>query len=50
MDLLGNKITYLDNVVFKYLDKGVGEWDLSGHQAKMKEFHTTREMYATRSC
>jgi hypothetical protein len=46
MDLWGNKITYLDNVVFKYHDKGVGEWDLSGHQANVKEFHTTKEMYA----
>jgi hypothetical protein len=46
MDLWGNKITYLDNVVFKYHDKGVGEWDLSGHQANVKEFHTTNDMYA----
>ncbi|MGA2481825.1 MAG: DUF1326 domain-containing protein [Candidatus Acidiferrales bacterium] len=46
MDLWGNKITYVDNVVFKYHDKGVGEWDLSGHQANVKEFHTTKEMYA----
>src|SRR6266567_3288114 len=45
MDLWGNKITYLDNVVFKYHDKGVGEWDLSGHQANVKEFHTTKAMY-----
>ena len=28
MDLWGNKTTYLENVVFKYHDKGVGEWDL----------------------
>jgi hypothetical protein len=48
MDLWGNKITYLDNVVFKYHDKGVGEWDLSGHQANVKEFHTTKEMYANK--
>lgn len=46
MDLWGNKIAYVDNVVFKYHDKGVGEWDLSGHQANIKEFHTTKEMYA----
>jgi hypothetical protein len=45
MDLWGNKITYVDNVVFKYHDKGVGEWDLSGHQANIKEFHTTKAMY-----
>jgi hypothetical protein len=45
MDLWGNKITYLDNVVFKYHDKGVGEWDLSGRQANVKEFHTTKAMY-----
>jgi hypothetical protein len=45
MDLWGNKITYVDNVVFKYHDKGVGEWDLSGHQANVKEFHTTKAMY-----
>lgn len=45
MDLWGNKITYVDNVVFKYHDKGVGDWDLSGHQANVKEFHTTKEMY-----
>jgi hypothetical protein len=48
MDLWGNKITYLDNVVFKYHDKGVGEWDLSGHQANVKEFHTTKAMYANK--
>jgi hypothetical protein len=46
MDLWGNEITYVDNVTFKYHDKGVGEWDLSGRQANVKEFHTTREMYA----
>jgi hypothetical protein len=46
MDLWGNKITYVDNVVFKYHDQGVGEWDLSGHQANVKEFHTTKAMYA----
>ena len=48
MDLWGNKITYVDNVVFKYHDPGVGEWDLSGHQANVKEFHTTKEMYANK--
>jgi hypothetical protein len=48
MDLWGNKIAYVDNVVFKYHDKGVGEWDLSGHQANVKEFHATKEMYAQR--
>ena len=48
MDLWGNKITYLDNVVFKYHDKGIGEWDLSGHQANVKEFHPTKEMYANK--
>ena len=46
MDQWGNAIHYVDNVVFKYHDKGVGEWDLSGHQANVKEFHTTKEMYA----
>jgi hypothetical protein len=46
MDLWGNKIAYVDNVVFKYHDKGVGEWDLSGHQANVKEFHATKDMYA----
>jgi hypothetical protein len=46
MDLWGNKIAYADNVVFKYHDPGVGEWDLSGHQANVKEFHTTKDMYA----
>jgi len=30
MDLWGNKITYVDNVVFKYHDKGVGEWTSQG--------------------
>lgn len=45
MDLWGNKITYVDNVVFRYHDKGVGEWDLSGRQANVKEFHTTKAMY-----
>jgi len=48
MDLWGNKITYLENVVFKWHDKGVGEWDLSGRQANVKEFHTTKEMYANK--
>ena len=46
MDLWGNKIAYVDNIVFKYHDPGVGEWDLSGHQANVKEFHTTKQMYA----
>lgn len=46
MDLWGNKIAYVDNVVFKYHDPGVGEWDLSGRQANVKEFHTTKQMYA----
>ncbi|HMI51680.1 MAG TPA: DUF1326 domain-containing protein [Candidatus Saccharimonadales bacterium] len=45
MDLWGNKIVYVDNVVFKYHDAGVGEWDLSGHQANVKEFHSTKDMY-----
>jgi hypothetical protein len=48
MDLWGNQITYLENVVFKYHDQGVGEWDLSGRQANVKEFHTTKEMYANK--
>jgi hypothetical protein len=48
MDLWGNKITYLENVVFKYHDPGIGEWDLSGHQANVKEFHSTKEMYANK--
>jgi hypothetical protein len=46
MDLWGNKITYVDNVIFKYPDAGVGEWDLSGHQANVKQFRTTKDMYA----
>ena len=45
MDLWGNKITYVDNVVFKYHDKGIGEWDLSGHQANVKEINTTKTMW-----
>ena len=45
MDLWGNKITYVDNVVFKYHDKGIGEWDLSGHQANVKEINTTKAMW-----
>ena len=49
MDLWGSKITYVDNVVFKYHDKGIGEWDLSGRQANVKEFHTTKEMYDQKS-
>jgi hypothetical protein len=48
MDLWGNKITYIDNVVFKYHDKGIGEWDLSGRQANVKEFHSTKEMYVNK--
>lgn len=48
MDLWGNKLTYVDNVVFKYHDQGIGEWDLSGRQANVKEFHTTKEMYANK--
>src|SRR5437762_1838615 len=39
---------YFDKMVFKYNDKGVGEWDLSGHQDNVKEFHTTKEMYANK--
>ena len=42
MDLWGNQITYVENVVFKYHDKGIGEWDLSGHQANVKEIKTTK--------
>jgi hypothetical protein len=39
MDLWGNKISYADNVVFKYHDKDLGrEWDLSGRQSNVKEF------------
>jgi hypothetical protein len=45
MDLWGNKITYVDNVVFKYHDKGIGEWDLSGRQANVKEINTTKAMW-----
>ena len=45
MDLWGNQITYVDNVVFKYHDKGIGEWDLSGHQANVKEINTTKAMW-----
>jgi len=45
MDLWGNKITYVDNVVFKYHDKGIGEWDLSGRQANVKEISTTKAMW-----
>jgi hypothetical protein len=45
MDLWGNKITYVDNVVFKYHDKGIGEWDLSGHQANVKEINTNKGMW-----
>lgn len=45
MDLWGNKITYVDNVVFKYHDKGIGEWDLSGRQANVKEINTNKSMW-----
>ena len=46
MDQWGNSIHYADNVVFKYHDKEVGKsWDLSGRQANVKYFHTTKEMY-----
>jgi len=46
MDQWGNKIHYVDNVVFKYNDKELGKsWDLSGRQANVKFFHTTRKMY-----
>ena len=45
MDLWGNQITYVDNVVFKYHDKGIGEWDLSGRQANVKEINTTKAMW-----
>ncbi len=46
MDQWGNSIHYADNVVFKYHDKQVGKsWDLSGHQANVKYFHTTKKMY-----
>lgn len=46
MDQWGNSINYADNVVFKYHDKEVGKsWDLSGHQANVKYFHTTKKTY-----
>ena len=46
MDEWGNSIHYAENVVFKYHDKDVGkEWDLSGRQANLKFFHTTKKMY-----
>ena len=45
MDLWGNQITYVDNVVFKYSDPEHGNWDLSGRQANVKEFHTTKAMW-----
>ncbi len=46
MDLWGNSINYADNVVFKYDDKEIGKsWDLSGRQANVKWFHTTKKMY-----
>ena len=46
MDLWGNAIHYVDNVVFKYHDKELGKsWDLSGRQANVKWFHTTKKMY-----
>ena len=45
MDLWGNQITYVDNVQFKYHDKGIGEWDLSGRQANVKEINTTKAMW-----
>ena len=46
MDLWGNAINYADNVVFKYHDKELGKsWDLSGRQANVKWFHTTKKMY-----
>jgi hypothetical protein len=46
MDEWGNTIHYVDNVVFKYHDKELGQsWDLSGHQANVKYFHTTKKMY-----
>ena len=46
MDEWGNAIHYVDNVVFKYHDKELGKsWDLSGRQANVKFFHTTKAMY-----
>jgi hypothetical protein len=46
MDQWGNTIHYVDNVVFKYHDKEQGkQWDLSGRQANVKYFHTTKKMY-----
>lgn len=46
MDQWGNAINYADNVVFKYHDKELGKsWDLSGRQANVKWFHTTKKMY-----
>jgi hypothetical protein len=46
MDEWGNAIHYVDNVVFKYHDKDAGkQWDLSGRQANVKYFHTTKKMY-----
>lgn len=46
MDQWGNSIHYVDNVIFKYNDKEAGKsWDLSGRQANVKYFHTTKKMY-----
>ncbi|HEY2930254.1 MAG TPA: DUF1326 domain-containing protein [Acidobacteriota bacterium] len=46
VDQWGNTIHYVDNVTFKYHDKELGKkWDLSGHQANVKFFHTTKGMY-----
>jgi hypothetical protein len=46
MDQWGNTIHYAENVVFKYHDKEAGhEWDLSGKQANVKYFHTSKKMY-----
>jgi len=46
MDQWGNAINYADNVVFKYHDKEIGKsWDLSGRQANVKYFHTSKKIY-----
>ena len=46
MDQWGNQIHYVDNAVFKYNDKEAGKsWELSGRQANVKFFRTTKKMY-----
>jgi len=46
LDMLGNRIAYADNLVYRLTDPAVGlRLDYSGRQANMKSFRVTKEDY-----